>query len=142
MLPVVSSISRITRVRHQRQSYRLPIGQITGSPIRPDEDEDGGRRHFSSLLSSPVASPALTKQQDMSNTTRKYHATNRQEIILPFLPEMVLFVVVAGGWTLYRTSQGKPLTPDEALKAQEDFRRRQEELRERQWKYDRQRVRE
>jgi len=48
---------------------------------------------------------------------------------------MILFVVVAGGWTAYRTYHGKPLTPDEALQAQEAYRKHQEKLRQ-QWEQE------
>jgi len=63
---------------------------------------------------------------------RQYHATAKQEILAPFLPEMILAVIVGGGWFVYRTSQGKPLTPDEALEAQEAYRQQQEQLAQRQ----------
>jgi len=47
------------------------------------------------------------------------------------LPEFVVGVFVVTGWTLYRKSQGKPITPDEALVSQDAYRRQQEELRRR-----------
>mmetsp|Transcript_22280 Transcript_22280/g.40480 ORF Transcript_22280/g.40480 Transcript_22280/m.40480 type:complete len:154 (+) Transcript_22280:490-951(+) len=94
---------------------------------------------FSTLVSS--FSHPFSKQDDENERkkgihpftqkqcqARLYQATNRNEIILPFVPEMILFVFFAGGWTVYRLSQGKPLTPDEALRVQEEFRKHQARL--------------
>jgi hypothetical protein len=79
---------------------------------RDDEDETRGRRN---------------QQQQV----RLYHASQRNEIA-PFLPEIIVFAVIAGGWVAYRTGQGKPLTPDEALRAQEEYLKLEEKLRHRQ----------
>lgn len=68
-------------------------------------------------------------EKENQRQVRSYHATNRNEIILPFLPEMVAFVFFAGGWIVYRGAQGKPITPDEALRAQEAYRKHEEKLR-------------
>ena len=106
-------------------------------PLRREEQEIRGNRPFSVLASPPMLT---TKREEKKHRVQRlYHATNRNEIILPFLPEIVLFVVFAGGWTVYRTAQGKTITPDEALKAQEAYREREEELRQRQWKYEEER---
>jgi len=57
---------------------------------------------------------------------RSYRATDRDELIVPLF---VALAVAAGGWAAYRTLyQGKALAPDEALKAQEAYRKRQEEI--------------
>jgi hypothetical protein len=71
------------------------------------------------------------KPKQISNQVRAFHATRRQEIVAPFIPEMVVFAVVSTGWVIYRKAQGKPLTPDEALEAQEAYRRYEEDLRRR-----------
>jgi len=68
------------------------------------------------------------KRKRRSGQVRLFHASNKNQIILPFLPEIVLFVVVAGGWTVYRTAQGKTIAPDEAIEAQKAYRKQQEKL--------------
>lgn len=91
---------------------------------------------FSTLVSS--FSHPFSKQDDKNEQKKGihpfpqkqcqaclYHATNYNEIILPFVPKMILFVFFAGGWTIYHLSQGKPLTPDKALCAQEELRKHQ-----------------
>lgn len=91
------------------------------------------RGHSFSTLSSPSFVSTKNDDRDKQHSSsrlqvRSFHASRRNEIIAPFIPEMILFVVVAGGWTAYRTYHGKPLTPDEALHAQEAFRKHQERL--------------
>jgi hypothetical protein len=69
---------------------------------------------------------------------RSFHISTRTEIA-PFLPEVVIATGIIGGWVVYRTSQGKPLTPDDALECQDAYKKQQEVLRRRQpkWLQDR-----
>lgn len=123
----------ISRAVNMLQHNSLSVGTAAWSK--------SGRSNssFSTLVSS--FSHPLSKQDDENERKKRihpfpqkqyqarlYHATNRNEIILPFVPEMILFVFFAGGWTVYRLSQGKPLTPDEALHAQEEFGKHQARL--------------
>jgi hypothetical protein len=55
-----------------------------------------------------------------------------QTEIAPFLPEFVISTGIIGGWVVYRTSKGKPLTPDNALECQEAYKEQEEALRHRQ----------
>ena len=58
------------------------------------------------------------RKQIMYQPCRSYHNTIRTEIA-QFLPEVVIATGIIGGWVVYRTSQGKPLTPDDALECQD-----------------------
>lgn len=125
-------------------SRAVGLLQRNSLSVRTTAWNRGGRSNpsFSTWISS--CSPHFSKHDDENKRTkgiarplslplrqcqaRLYHATNRNEIILPFVPEMILFVFFAGGWTVYRLGQGKPLTPDEALRAQEEFRKHQARL--------------
>ena len=95
----------------------------------------GETRQLSSICSSPWSSKKTEYENDYetqrSRQLRSFHSTARSEIVAPFIPEMVIFAVASCGWYVYRKSQGKPLTPDEALAAQEAFRKHEEQLRQR-----------
>lgn len=66
---------------------------------------------------------------------RYLHGTVRREFA-PFLPEIIIGAGIGIGWVLYRTGQGKPLTPDQALESQRAYRKLQEDLRRRNLKYE------
>ena len=78
------------------------------------------------------------KREPNYRPCRSYHSTVRTEIA-PFLPEVVIATGIIGAWVVYRTSQGKPLTPDDALECQDAYKKQEEALRRRQpkWLQDR-----
>lgn len=71
-------------------------------------DEDTGRK----------------RQGHFGGVYRSFHRSVQAQIA-PFLP-------IIGGWVVYRTSKGKPLTPDDALECQEAYKKQEESLRRRQ----------
>jgi hypothetical protein len=105
--------------------------------VKRDEDDDNNRhrsrarRESSFSTTSMSSSPSFhdyNNSRTLQQQQRSFHSTTPNRIILPFVPEMILFVFVAGGWTAYRSYHGKPLTPDEALAAQEAYRKHEEKL--------------
>ena len=113
------------------------IAQHTWPSEWSNDGKPGHRRLFSTckLSSFPLSIPNHGEDREdggrnrQPSTRRSYHASPPSKIVAPFIPEMILFVVVGGGWVVYRTSQGKPLTPDEALLAQDAYRKQEERLR-------------
>lgn len=73
-------------------------------------------------------------QQQRYQSYRSFHKSMPTEIA-PFLPEVVIATGIIGGWVVYRTSQGKPLTPDDALECQDAYKKQEEALRCRQPKW-------
>jgi hypothetical protein len=69
------------------------------------------------------------------NHTRSFHATASRDFA-PFLPEIIVGVGIGIGWVLYRTGQGKPLTPDQALASQQAYQQMQQDLQRRNQKYE------
>ncbi|CAJ1953589.1 unnamed protein product [Cylindrotheca closterium] len=100
-------------------------------------------RHSANALSTawssvtPSCSSRREDEEDGVSQRRTYHTTTPSSIA-PFLPEIIIGGGIIGGWAIHRISQGKPLTPDEALEAQELYRRQEEDLRRRQQEYQRQ----
>ena len=75
------------------------------------------------------------QQRQLNTTQRRYfHATTRRAFA-PFLPEIIVGVLLGAGWVGYRTSQGKPLTPDEAMQAQQAYQKFQQDVQRRNEKY-------
>lgn len=71
------------------------------------------------------------RQGHFGGVYRSFHNSVQAEIA-PFLPEIVIATGIMGGWVVYRTSKGKPLTPDDALECQEAYKKQEESLRRRQ----------
>eukprot|EP00977_Amphora_coffeiformis_P015590 scaffold4582_cov166-Amphora_coffeaeformis.AAC.5 len=65
---------------------------------------------------------------------RSFHGTVHREFA-PFLPEIIVGAGIGVGWVLYRTTQGKPLTPDQALESQKAYQKLQRDLERRNRKY-------
>ena len=134
-----------TTGRFVSRSWSLSTGEIL-SPSRSTGNRGRRGAPFSTLSSSSPSVNIKWDDKDYPSTQRRrrqqqqqvrlYHATSPRQIILPFVPEMIVFVIVAGGWTVYRTANGKPLTPDEALKAQEAYRKHEEKLRQQRWQQE------
>ena len=93
-----------------------------GGPIRTNDDKDQ-RNDF-------ISCNRLS--------CRSYHSTPTKNIA-PFLPELIIAGGIIGGWAMHRVSQGKPLTPDGAIEAQEAYKRQEQELQRRQKQYFQQR---
>jgi len=113
--------SNITRRGGGRGASFSTLASSQSPPFCDRKRDDDDENRFS-----------LRLRQQHSLFRRSYHATGRNEIILPFLPEMVAFVFFSGGWTAYRTFKGKTITPDQAVQAKEAYRKHEEKLR-RQW---------
>ena len=80
---------------------------------------------------------------DVTTTTtttsrRSYHGTSRNPFA-PFLPEIIIGFGIGAGWVMYRTSQGKPLTPDQAVASQAAYQQLQDDLQRRNQRYDQER---
>lgn len=93
---------------------------------------------FSTLLSHAPCVPNRRHQEDERPamiTTRFFHATASRDFA-PFLPEIIVGVGLGIGWVLYRTSQGKPLTPDQALASQQAYQKMQQDLMRRNQRYE------
>ena len=76
------------------------------------DDEKKKNRNYAPLQQQKQ----LQQQQQQQQQQRTY------------LP-LIIGVAVAVGWVAYRKSQGKPLTPDQAMAAEDDFKKHQEKLR-------------
>jgi hypothetical protein len=98
-------------------------------------------RHFhinsmSSVAQSPSSSSEEMRKKrkergQQQEIYRSFHRSVQTEIA-PFLPEVVIAAGIIGGWVVYRTSKGKPLTPDDALERQKSYKKQEEILRRRQ----------
>ena len=101
--------------------------------IHQEETERNCRLQAPRLGSAFSLSPASTA------TTRHqrrwlHHTPHRS--FAPFLPEIIVGVGLGAGWVVYRKSQGKPLTPDEAVASQAAYRKWEQEVQRRNAKYN------
>jgi hypothetical protein len=98
-------------------------------------------RHFHiNSMSSMAQNPSFSSEEmrkkrkecgQKQGIYRSFHRSVQREIA-PFLPEVVIAAGIIGGWVVYRTSKGKPLTPDDALERQKAYKKQEEILRRRQ----------
>ena len=64
------------------------------------------------------------------------HNKNQQKrTYLPLIPALIVGTLALGGWIAYRKSYGRPVAPDQALEAQEAYRKEQERLKKQQQQY-------
>lgn len=119
----------------------------TSSSERGDGVENGGRRqggirHYwlhspttQSSLAFPTSSPLL--QGHHHHQRRCWHSTHHVAFA-PFLPEIIVGVGLGAGWVVYRKTQGKPLTPDQAMASQAAYQKMEQDLQQRNAKYHQQ----
>ena len=70
-------------------------------------------------------------------SSQQHGVLNNQQkrTYLPLIPALTVGALALGGWVAYRKSQGRPVAPDQALEAQEAYRKEQERLKKQQNQY-------
>ena len=84
---------------------------------------------FSTLTSSAWSDHSQLKRKRTEEKEHPYLQNSQQK--REYLP-LIVAVVAGGAWFAYRKIQHKPVAPDEALVAQEAYRKQQERLQQQQ----------
>mmetsp|Transcript_19415 Transcript_19415/g.40160 ORF Transcript_19415/g.40160 Transcript_19415/m.40160 type:complete len:245 (-) Transcript_19415:1036-1770(-) len=114
---LLSNQSRNDLVSQQRQTRRYNSTLLVSSGSRRTIR---GHVRLSSQLDHSFLRGQSSPHQDDNNSrvVRCYHSSSPR----PFY--WTLGAIVAGvGWAVYRTVQGKPVTPDSSLQAQEEYQK-------------------
>lgn len=99
-----------------------------------EETERNCRLQAPRLGAAFSLSPASTATTARHQRRWLHHTPHRS--FAPFLPEIIVGVGLGAGWVVYRKSQGKPLTPDEAVASQAAYRKWEQEVQRRNAKYN------